>query len=224
MATTVAATGTPAAGDSSFLERVTAWVNAHRQATVYTMAALVLGAGLFWWNLLSTRRSESIARDQLLQARAAFESKNYPLAASELARVAENYSGTSAAEEGTLLLAHVRLLQGQAQQAIAALKDFAPAASTNYRSQAFGLLGAAYENVGRPREAAEAYQAAVEAAGMEFLKAQFLSDAGRAYLAAGDTTRAFQAYRRIVSDFDKSGPVQEARVRIGELTRGAGSQ
>lgn len=181
-----------------------------------------MAAGLFWWNLLSTRRSEAVARDQLLQARAAFEAKNYALAASELSRITENYSGTRAAEEGTLLLAQVRLLQGQAQQAILVLRDFAPGANKDHRAQAFGLLGAAYENISRPKEAAEAFQAAVQAARMDFLKAGFLSDAGRAFMAAGDTASALKAYRRIVKDFDKTGAIGEARVRIGELTKGAG--
>ena len=221
MATTVTAARTPSAETPSFLTRATTWANAHRQATAYAAIGLVVAAGLFWWNLLSTRRSETVARDQLLEARAAFESKNYALAASELSRITENYSGTRAAQEGTLLLGQVRLLQGQAQQAIAVLRDFAPAAQKDYRAQAYGLLAAAYENISRPKEAGEAYQAAVDAAGMDFLRAQFLSDAGRAYLAAGDTAKAIQAYRRIVKDLYKTGPVQEARVRLGELTKGA---
>ena len=52
------------------------------------------------------------------QARLAFEQENDPLAASEFARIRENYSGSRAAEQATLLLAQTRLLQGQAQQAL----------------------------------------------------------------------------------------------------------
>lgn len=182
-----------------------------------------MGAGLFWWNLLSTKRAEVEARDQLLEARAAFEAKNYPLAASELSRISENYASTRAAEEGTILLAQVRLLQGQGQQAVAVLQDFAPGADRDYRAQAYGLLGAAYENLAHPQEAAEAYATAAEAAPMDFLKAQFLSDAARAYVAAGDSARAIQAYRRIVKEFAETGLTAEAQVRLGELTKGAGA-
>ncbi len=141
-----------------------------------------------------------------------------------MSRIAENYSGTRAAEEATLLLAQVRLVQGQSQLAVQQLAKFAPGASRQYKAQAYGLLGAAYENLGRPREAAGAYEAAAAAAGMPFLRAQYLSDAGRAWVAAGDTTKALAAYREIVTKLDLAGTVVEAKVRIGELTRGAGTQ
>ena len=224
MATTVTATGTPATGGTapSLFERAVAWAAAHRQATTYAGVIVVLAAGLFWWNRLSTRRSEAIARDELLQARAAFESKNYPFAASELSKIAENYSGTMAASEATLLLGQARLLQGQAQQAVAVLEGFAPRAHRAYRAQAYGLLGAAYENLGRPVEAAAAYMSGAEAAELGFLEAQLLSDAARAYVAAGNTAQALEAYRRIVGTLGETPSAPEARVRIGELTKGAG--
>ena len=154
----------------------------------------------------------------------AFESHNYPLAGSELSRIAENYSGTRAAEEATLLLAQVRLVQGQSQVAVEQLARFAPGASRQYKAQAYGLLGAAYENLGHAGEAARAYEAAAAASGMPFLRAQYLSDAGRAWVAAGDTAKALAAYREIVTKLDSAGTVVEAKVRIGELTRGTGTR
>src|SRR5437879_2781152 len=144
-----------------------------------------------------------------------------PLAASELAKVVENYAGTNAAEEGRLLLANVRLLQGQPQQAVTVLQDWASGAGHAYRSQAYGLLGAAYENLGRFRDAAEAYEKASSAARLDFHRAQLLSDAGRAWTSAADTARAIAAYRRIVKDFPKESAVTEAKVRLGELTKGS---
>lgn len=199
------------------------WIKGHRQAATYLAAALVVGAGLLWWNVLSTRRSEAIAGQQLSQARLAFESRNLPLAASELARLVENYAGTNAAQEGALILAQVRMLQGQGQQAIEHLSSFAPGADRPYRAQAYGLLGAAYENIGRPREAAESYEKASEYAQFPFLEAQYLSDAGRAWVAAGDTAKAVASYRKIVAELQETGTVTEAKVRLGELTRGSGA-
>jgi len=219
MATQVTQAGAPAQVEP-FPERVVEWTRAHKQATTWAGVALIVGAVLFVWTLSSTRRSETIAGRQLQGARYAFENQNLPLAASELARIIENYSGTNAAAEGRLLLAQVRLQQGQPQQAVELLRDFAPGARAAFRAQAYGLLGAAYENLGRPQEAAEAYEAGAERARMDFLKAQMLSDAGRAYAAAGDTTKAIAVYRRIVKDLPKEGAVTEARVRLGELTKG----
>ncbi|HXF95070.1 MAG TPA: tetratricopeptide repeat protein [Gemmatimonadales bacterium] len=198
------------------------WLRAHRQAAMYGGFALAAVALVAAWSVWSGRQAEIRASDQLNQARFALESENLPLAASEFARIAENYSGTRAAEEATVLLARVRLLQGQSEQAVTVLREFAPGASPLYRAQAFGLLGAAYENLGRWGDAAEAYRRAAEAALWPFLAAQFWSDAGRNWALAGDTVRALEAYRRIVKDFANTGPVVEAEVRIGELTKGSG--
>jgi len=203
-----------------FLERAIAWIRAHQKLTSWLGAAILVGAVLFVWTISSTRRSEAIAGRQLQSARYAFDNQNLPLAASELARIVENYSGTNAAAEARMLLGQVRLLQGQPQQAVELLRDFAPSAGAAFRAQAYGLLGAAYENLGRPREAAEAYQAGAERARMDFLKAQMLSDAGRAWAAAGDTAKAIVAYRRIVDELPKEGAVTEAKVRLGEINKG----
>jgi len=50
-----------------------------------------------------------------------------------------------------------------------------------------------------------------------------LSDAGRAWTNAADTSRAVADYRRIVKEFAKEGIAGEAKVRLGELTKGTAS-
>ena len=217
-------TGTPVrAHKRPFSERVVDWIKAHRQLSSWVAAVLFVAAGLFVWKLVTDRRSEEAASRELQRARFAFENQNLPLAASELARVVENYSGTHAAEEGRLLLANVRMLQGQPQQAIEVMRNYAPGAGRAFRAQAYGLLGAAYENSGRFRDAAEAYENGAEAGRLDFQKAQLLSDAGRAWTSAADTARAIAAYKRIITDFPKEGMVTEAKVRLGELTKGTAS-
>ncbi len=225
MATSVTTAGRPvAAADSGRLTGLVQWIKGHRQASGYVGILVGLGAVLFVWNLWSTRTAERTAGARLEQARLAVDSRNFKLAASELSQVVENYAGTRAAQEATILLAQAYLGQGQSQQAIALLKRFAPGAGKAYQAQAYGLLGAAYENVAHPKDAADAYQRASEAARFPFLRAQFLSDAGRAWVAAGDTTRALAAYRAISEGADSSGAAIEAKVRIGELTRGVGGR
>lgn len=225
MATTVStAAGRPAAQQANALTWLVQWVKRHRQASGYIAIALALGAVLLAWSTLSNRTVELQASARLAQARLAVDSRNYALAASELSQLVENYAGSRAAQEGTILLAQVRLAQGQSQQAIQVLSTFAPRAGRTYRAQAYALLGAAYENAARPKDAAEAYERAAETAQFPFLRAQFLSDAGRAWVAAGDTTKAVAAYRAIIIQRDSTGSVTEARVRIGELTRGAGAK
>jgi tetratricopeptide (TPR) repeat protein len=200
------------------------WIKGHRQTAGAIAGIIVVGGALVWWSLVSRARTEAVAGERLGQARLAFESRNYPLAASELSQIVENYSGTRAADEADLLGAQVRLYQGQSQQAIELLRGFAPSAGGAFRAQAYGLLGAAYENVGHPKEAAEAYEQAAQHAQFAFLKAQYLSDAGRAWVALGDTARALSDYGTITSKLDSTATVVEAKVRIGELTNGAGAR
>ena len=206
-----------------FLSRVARWIQSHRQATVYLTVGFAVAALVVVWSVWSGRQSEVRAADQLAQARFALESENLPLAASEFASIAANYSGTRAADEATVLLARVRLMQGQSEQAVTVLRDFAPGASRLHRAQALSLLGAAYENLGRWADAADAYQKASGAALWPFLEAQLLLDAARDWAAAGDTAKAVANYSRIVKEFPETGPIVEAKVRLGELTKGAGT-
>ena len=203
--------------------RARAWFKAHKQLASWIGTIIVVGGVLFVWTMLTAGRSEEAASRELQGARFAYENQNLPLAANELAKVLANYDGTHAAEEARLLLANVRLQLNQPQQAVAALQGYAGGASTAYKAQAYGLLGAAYENMGRFREAAEAYENGSAAARMDFLKAQMLTDAGRAWTIARDTARAIADYRRVVKDFDKQGAAAEAKVRLAELTKGAAS-
>src|SRR5438552_2026988 len=181
MGTSVQTAAARAAEENPLLVAVGRWIGANRQKALAIGGVLVIVIVLLAWNTLSARQTEQAAGVRLNAARLAFESKNYPLAASELSQVVENYSGTRAAQEANILLAQSRLLQGQSQQAIELLKRFASRADPAFRAQAYGLLGAAYDNVGHPKEAAEAYQQAADAAQLPFLKAQSLTDAGRAW-------------------------------------------
>lgn len=217
----VATTTVPGAQRPPIGDRLSAWAKGHSKLVSWIGAILVIAAALFVWTLSTKRKAEDIASRNLAAARFAFENQNLPLAASELSKLIEDYSGTNAAEEGRILLANVRLMQGQPQQAVAVLKDYAGGAGRAYRSQAFSLLGGAYENIGRPREAADAYEKGSGAAQLDFFRAQLLDDAGRAWTVAGDTAKAITDYQRVIKEFDKETAATEAKVRLAELTRGA---
>src|SRR5438067_2043168 len=223
MATTVTNAGQAVAGESTVLSWLGGWFRSHKRTTAYIGVALVVAAALFGWNFIAEKTAERSASRQLTQGRLALDSKNYPLAASVLSQVVENYSGTHAAQQGSILLAQVRLAQGQTKQAIDVLQRYAPNAEKDFRAQAYGLLGAAYENALKAKDAATAYEQAAAAAQYPFLRAQFLADAGRAWIGAADTARALVAYRTIVQQLDSASAVGEAKVRIGELTKGAGA-
>ena len=61
---------------------------------------------------------------------------------------------------------------------------------------------------------------ASEAADVEYLKARYLLDAGRAYTEAGKTDRGAAAYRTIIQKYPKTSSMTEAQVRLAELTGG----
>ena len=222
MATTVTTAGRPVVGESNALTWLRNWIRGHKHVAAYLAVALGVALALFAWSFLTAKTAERSAGRQIAQGRLALDSKNYPLAASVLSQVVENFSGTHAAQEASILLAQARLAQGQTQQAIDVLQRSAPKADKYFRAQSYALLGGAYENALRPKDAATAYEAAAAAALYPFLRAQFLSDAGRAWLAAGDTAKALAAYRTIVAKLDSTTTAGEAKVRIGELTKGSG--
>lgn len=178
---------------------------------------VVLVAGL-WWYQSSSRRKEAYASQELMQARATAEAGNLPLAASDLTRLSDQFKGTRAADEATILLNQIRLVQGQRDVAINALQDFVRGRHDNLvKASAYGLLGAGLEDEGKLKEAAESYKLAAQHAELDFLKAQHLIDAGRTFAAAGDTTAAKASFGEVLDRFGRLDQAAEARVRMAEL-------
>src|SRR5256712_12179682 len=137
MTTSVTAAGRPAPGATA-VEWLTQGVKDHKRAAAYIAAVLAIAAALFVWNLLSTRTAERSAGRQLEQGRLALASRNYQLAASVLSQVTENYAGTHAAQEGTILLAQVRLAQGPSPPATDPLRTLPPQATRRFTVWAHG--------------------------------------------------------------------------------------
>jgi outer membrane protein assembly factor BamD (BamD/ComL family) len=76
------------------------------------------------------------------------------------------------------------------------------------------------ENSKRWVESANAYTQASSTAEVEYLKAKYLVDAGRAFRLAARNEDAARAYRTILQKYPKSPSVTEAEVRLAELTDG----
>jgi outer membrane protein assembly factor BamD (BamD/ComL family) len=184
------------------------------------LGGIALIAAAVWFVNSSTTRKEDFANRALQGARQAAESGNLPLAASELQKVSQTYKGTRAGAEAVLSLNQVRLLNKQAELAVVGLREFAATNPKGYVAQTQALLGVALENTKKPAEAAAAYLAAANAAEVDFLKAQYLLDAGRAWAAAGKPDEAAKAYRELIAKYEKTPAVTEAKVRLAELTKG----
>ncbi len=186
--------------------------------SVILVAALVL---VGWFVMASGKRKEQFASRSLNQARAAAEAGNLPLASSELQRLITTYEGTDAATEAVITLNQIRLINGQSELAAVGLRGFlASKPPTRYVTPAYGLLAAALENSKRWAEAGQAYTQASDAAEVEYLKAQYLVDAGRAYREGAKLDEAIRAYRTVVQKYPDSPSFTEAQVRLAELTDG----
>jgi TolA-binding protein len=218
MATMVEAT---TRGQASATATPTPWYRDRRRLIgAVVLAVLLLGVGA-WVVKSSERRKEEFAARSLNQARAAAEAGNLPLASSELQRLIETYRGTDAATEAVITLNQVRMVNGQSELAAVGLREFIQLdPPRKYLAPASGLLGTALENAKRPAEAAEAFRNASRAADLEYLKARYLIDAGRAFKAAGKDAEARGAYRAVIDSFPESASVTEAKVRLAELTDG----
>ena len=182
---------------------------------------LAILALVAWFVVASAKRKEEFAARSLNQARAAAEAGNLPLASSELQKLIAAYKGTDAASEAVITLNQVRLINGQSELAVVGLREFLNSEPpAQYRTPAHGLLGAALENAKRWVEAGNAYNEASKGAEVEYLKAKYLVDAGRAFAQGGRTDEAARAYRTVLEKYPESPSVTEAEVRLAELTDG----
>jgi outer membrane protein assembly factor BamD (BamD/ComL family) len=197
------------------------WYGDSRRLALGGLALLVLALVAGWFVITSGKRKEQFAARNLNQARAAAEAGNLPLASSELQRLITTYKGTDAAHEAVITLNQIRMVNGQSELSAVGLREYLDSKPPEkYLSPANGLLGAALENAKRWVEAAQAYTQASNAAGVPYLKATYLLDAGRAYRAGGRTEDAAKAYRTILEKYSDSPSFTEAQVRLAELTAG----
>lgn len=197
------------------------WVRKHQRLVLGIAGAVVVLALGAWVVTETGQRRQLRAAEALDQARNIAESGNLPLAASELQKIIETFSGTDAATEAVVTLNQVRMVNGQSELAVVSLQEYL---KTNpkkvYKVPAQGLLGEALENAGRPEEAGAAYVGAAEDAEVDYLKAQYLLSAARAYGNAGKVDEAVKALQAIIDKYPKTTALTEARVRLAEFTQG----
>jgi tetratricopeptide (TPR) repeat protein len=194
------------------------WLQQHGRTAAFLAGAVVVVAAGVWLYVSSEARKESFASQALTQARASAESGNLPLAASDLNRLVDRFGGTAAADEAVILLNQIRLLQGQRDAAVQALQQFVRGGHADHvKASAYALLGGGLEDQGKIREAGNAYQEASRAARLDFLKAQYLLDAGRTLAASGDTAGARASYAEVLQKYGELSQAAEARVRMAEM-------
>jgi TolA-binding protein len=202
-------------------EGATPWYRDRTRQLVAAGIAVAVAGLIAWFMVTSGRRKEEYAARSLNQARAAAEAGNLPLASSELQKLIQTYRGTEAASEAVITLNQVRMVNGQSELAAVGLRDFlATKPAREYAAPAYGLLGAALENSQKWSDAGDAFANGSKAADLDYLKARYLVDAGRAYREGGKTQEAIAVYREIIQKYPKTSSMTEAQVRLAELTDG----
>jgi TolA-binding protein len=206
----------PVEGD--VITQALAWGQRNRRTVTAAAAILAVIGGGIWFATSARARKEAFAASALRDAQIAMQAGNVPLATSDLSRLVDAYQGTAAAAEGAIVLGQLRLTRGEADSAVRELRSFTQShPRPRFAAAAYNLLGEALEQKDRMAEAAEAYAQAAATWPYDYLKAQSLLDAGRAFRAAADTARAIQSYQQILRDYAKSPAAVEAHLRLGEL-------
>src|SRR5215213_4346645 len=148
---------------------------------IVTIAAVIVAAaafGFWFYNRSNVLKAENADR-KLLAAKQSLGSGNVPLAQSDLKKVADQYAGTGAGAEAGMLLAQLKLDQGDNQGAVTALTDLVHKfPSGPYTASMRSLLGDAYEQLGKPAEAAAEYERAALATTLPNERALLLSKIG----------------------------------------------
>ncbi len=196
------------------------WLKEHARQAIYAAVAVVGVAVAIWLYVSSEARKEVFAVQALNKARGDAEAGDLPLAGYDLSQMIDRYGGTKAADEGAVLLGEVRLVQGgpQVDAAVKGLQSFVEKRHPDYiLGAAWSLLGGGLEQQRKYRDAAQAYRKAADAVPYDFLKAQYLLDAGRTLAIAGDSAAARAAYGEVLEKFGSLNQAAEARVRLGEL-------
>jgi len=195
-----------------------AWFKEHTREVGFGVGAVVVLFAAGWLYVTSEARKQAFAAQALTQARSDAEAGNLPLAASDLSRIIDRYGGSAAADEAAVLLYEIRLIQGQSAEAVKDLQGFVQKGHPKYMlASAWSLLGGGLEDQHKYKDAAAAYRRASEEATHDFLKAQYLLDAGRTLALANDSAASRAAYAEVIQKYGELGQAAEARVRLGEL-------
>jgi TolA-binding protein len=200
-------------------DRAVRWVQQRSRPLTFGALGVVILAGGIWFARTAQERKESFAARELAQARATADAGNLQLAKSDLGRVVSQYGGTAAREEAVILLARVRLLDGEATVAVNELRVFlAQGPRQQFVAPAAGLLGSALEDLGQYAEAADAFQRAADESEYGLVRAEYLLDLGRSAELAGELTRAARAYEQVINELEEGNPlIGAAQIRLAEI-------
>jgi len=197
------------------LDSLTTWFKTNQKLFSIVLGSMVaVGVAVVVWQKSAETKVENSER-AFFQAQTA-TAQNPANAVAELEKVATRYSGTSAGDRATLLMAQSMMTQGKTAEAMKKLEALnAGGGADRLGSTLQTLMAAGYENLNKPAEAAKAYLAAASTS-VGDAKVQRQADAARSFMAAGNNTEALKLWTALAKD-ERGALAAEAHVRIGEL-------
>ncbi len=129
-------------------------------------------------------------------------------------KIAEEYSGTDAANEANYMAGIAYLNTGKYVEAISSLEKF-KSKSEILNALAIGAIGDAYSEKKQPKEALEFYVKASQAAKNEMTTPRYLLKAGKTALALGNKADALKYFTEIKDKYDNTAESQSVDGLIG---------
>lgn len=195
------------------------WVETHRNQVVGgVIAAVVLVAGFFVYRDMATGAREEAALDYL-DARQAFFSGNWQLAASDLEGFVDRHGDSPYADEARFFLGESHYRAGDHDQAVAAFEEFLDRHEDSLMAfNARMMLAQARAARGQDEEAVAVYREAIERAEGDHHRIRAHEGLALLYESRGDEEAAAEQYREILALEPEGGAAVTARRKIAELT------
>ncbi|MBT5873768.1 MAG: tetratricopeptide repeat protein [Candidatus Latescibacteria bacterium] len=210
-----------------FIYSANDYIAGHVQEILIGVGVVVIASVAGAWFANSRQASDEAAARLLAPAQTAMQNNRTEDAIPIYQRILTDHGGAEGSREATLGLANAFFRTGNTDEA----KRYYEKYISDYGSGFFGggsdadvvLLGAesgvaaCEEQEGKYLEAAIQYRTLAETHPDVFLAPQFLIDAGRCYQAAERTSDARSMYEKVVSDYEDSRYVRDARAALTML-------
>ncbi len=185
------------------------------------IAGILVIAGILYFQIDKQNQNKK-AQAEMFQAVYYFEQDSTDFALNGdgsnpgFLKIAEQYSGTEAANLANFYAGSIFLSEGQFQKAVDHLKKFS---SDDYfvQSRAYALLGDAHLELGNTKDAISAYRKAVDHKENKFFAPRYLSKLAVAYEEAGDIANAIKTYEAIEEEYYESYEYTNARKHKARL-------
>ncbi len=173
-------------------------------------AVLIIVLAVFW--IRSKSNAEYQASYELGVALMVSQQADPAAVSDQFAQIADRYAGTAAGNEALLYAAQTKLVAGQTEEALEAYETYLKKGRKEKYLFPAALAGkaACLENLGRFREAAEAYLAAAAARKDLFIAPRYHLDAARCFRLAGEPERAQEQYNLVKTRYADTPFSQEA--------------